>query len=105
MKSKKIMVLLVLLCAFVISACATSPNVTYVSLEKQFMALAQQYDIHYNAGVIDAGTHDRAMLLFKSADTILDAYKIAVLAGEPTDDLYMELNRLKTQIIFELSKM
>ena len=94
-----------LICIFLVGGCATSPRSTYVAMERQFEALAQQYDIHYNAGAIDEKTHDRAMLLFKSADKTLDLYKVAILAGEPTDNLYMDLNRLKTQIVFELSKM
>jgi hypothetical protein len=74
-------------------------------MERQFIALGDQYDVWYNAGKVGAEAHDRIVKIFYSANIALDAYKVAVLAGEPTDELYMELNRLKTQIIFEMEKL
>ena len=86
------------------SACANSPRTTYVSVENQFASLAQQYLMWRDSGQVPEDVQDRVEKLFSAADTTLDLYKVSVLSGAPTGDLYMELNRLKTQLFFELSK-
>ena len=102
LRNVTILVTLVLL----LGACAgQSARVSYVSMEQEFMAMGQQYDVWYKSGNVDAETHGRAVLLFRSASTLLDSLKLAVLSGQPTSELYLELNKLKTQIIFELTKM
>ena len=85
-------------------ACANSSRTTYVSMENQFSSLAQQYLMWRDSGQVPDDVQDRVEKLFFTADTTLDLYKVSVLSGEPTGDLYMELNRLKTQLFFELSK-
>jgi hypothetical protein len=89
-----------------LAGCAgTSVRTSYVQFENQFLALGQQYDIHYDAGNVDAETHKKIIDLFKQVDVALDAYHLALLGGTPTDSIYFKLNQLKTQIILELTKL
>jgi hypothetical protein len=100
----RIVPILVLIVLF--SACAgQSVRTSYVSMEKQFISLGQQYDIYYNANMVSAATHERMMVLWNAADIALDSYRIAILNEQPSDEFYMELNRLKTTLILELYKM
>jgi len=106
MKVKKVVILLALF-SFIVIGCTAqqSPRSSYVSMENQFIALGQQYDIYYEAGMVPAATHERFLTLMRSADVALDLYRASILGGGVGDEFYLELNRLKTILIMELFKL
>ena len=78
---------------------------TYVTIDKEFTTLAEQYQIWYTAA--DAATQARWKQnidpLFKRADEVLDAYQTILLAGSDPANQIAELRKLKTQILTQLA--
>ena len=78
----------------------------YVTIDREFTTLAEQYQIWYLAA--DTKTKDdwkqNIDPLFKRANEVLDAYQSILLAGLDPSSQIVELRTLKTKIMTQLAK-
>jgi len=107
MKSKKIMVLLVLLCAFVISACAAQNQYSVnLTIEQEITALADQYALWYELAPPEVQKQWKKVFdpAFYEIDLLLDTYHELLLHDMSTEAVIMQINQLKTRIMMALIK-
>lgn len=99
---KNVSLFLVIL--FFVACATTGYKTTYIQMEKEWMAIAADYKAYKDAGLVVKKDQEVIEDLLKDSSTALDLYKIAVLSGEPTDELILKIEGLKRQILIELAK-
>ena len=88
-------------------ACATqSAYQIYTTAEKQFIALAEQYEIWYQAANPEQQAEWKKNVdpLFKQGDRLLDEWHTLMLIGDDTTQVAGQLDLLKTRILMALAE-
>jgi hypothetical protein len=100
---RKMTVLFVIL---LLVACATAGyRSTYVQAEQQWITLAQDYKAFKDAGLVSEENQVIIESLFERFSLVLDLYKVAVLSGEPTEQLVRDINDFKRELLLELARI
>jgi len=93
----------------ILGACATtgqSQYKAYITSEKEFSGLAEQYQMWYEAANDETKLRLKETMdpLFRDVDILLDDYHDIMLNGGDATDVALQLRRIKTRILMELAK-
>ena len=78
----------------------------YLTVDQEFTTLLEQFEIWYQAATPEqqAEWRDTIDPLFIRADTLLDQYRMVLLAGESPEQMIAQLKIIKSQLLMELAK-
>jgi len=100
-----------IICIFllIMIGCATTGQNqyrAYITAEKEFSGLAEQYQMWYEAANDETKLRLKETMdpLFRDVDILLDDYHDIMLNGGDATDVALQLRRIKTRILMELAK-
>lgn len=98
--------LALLVIPFLWLGCAQGPYKVNLTVEQEFTALAEQYEIWYQSAPADVQAYWKETVdpLLIQADKLLDQYNLALKSGGEPGAILSQLNLLKTQILMYIAE-
>jgi len=93
--------------AFLFACAAQNQYKTNLSIESEFAALAEQYEVWYQMAPAETQAEWAKIMdpMFIEADGLMDEYHNLLVMDMDTTSVIVSLNRLKTRILMQLVEL